>query len=349
MFLKLHRGTSRSYLRLLLGYEPAKLDFLLIAFGSLFAIAAGLPFPLLGILFGQLLDDLSSVSCSEASGNRPGLESAIATKILYLVYITIFNFTSLYIHTTCWSLTGERLVRRLRVKYFKSILRQEIEFFDGLPAGEVCSRLSEDLETIQTGTSEKVGICITSVSYFIAAYIVAFLKDARLAGMLVCLVPAYFIMGIGGGYLVKKYSTRLSKHSTAAMAIVSDSLANISIIHAFGAHTRLEEIFMKHLKRGQKHGLRRSIAAAGQLGLLYFISFSANALAFWQGSQEIANSLGSESTGTTVGAVYTVIFLLVDGKARMQIAIFCSNKSSIVHYQSGRSIPYHLQCCRRSL
>ena len=317
MPLDLHRRTCSSYLRLLVGYEPAKLDILLITIGLLFAIAAGLPFPLLGILFGQLLDDINSVGCSWKEGDKTGLESAIATKIIYMVYVTIFNFASLYIHTSCWSLVGERLVRRLREKYFTSLLRQEVEFFDRLPAGEVSSRLSEDLETIQTGTSEKVGICITSISYFIAAYIVAFLKDARLAGMLVCLVPAYFIMGIGGGYLVKKHATPLSKHSTAAMSIVSDSLANMPIVHAFGAQRRLEGIFTGHLKRGQTHGLTKSIAAAGQLGLLYFISFSANALAFWQGSKEIANSLGSQVTDTTVGSVYTVIFLLVDGE-------FCS-------------------------
>ena len=315
----LRQRFGSSYLRLLLGYGPTTLDVFLITIGLLFAVAAGLPFPLLGILFGQLLDDINSVGCSESG--RSQLDTAITSKIIYMVYVTIFNFVSLYIHTCCWSLVGERLVRRLREKYFKSLLRQEIEFFDGLPSGEVCSRLSVDLETIQTGTSEKVGICITSISYFVAAYTVAFLKNARLAGILVCLVPAYFIMGVGGGYLVKKYSSRLSIHSTAAMSIVADSLANMPIVHAFGSHQRLEGIFMEHLRKGQIYGLQRSIAAAGQLGLLYLISFSANALAFWQGSQEIADSLSSQGTGATVGAVYTVIFLLVDGKSN--ILWFC--------------------------
>ena len=109
-----------------------------------------------------------------------------------MVYITIANFVDIYVHTGCWTLFGKRLVHRLRKRYFRSLLRQEIAFFDNLPAGEVSTRLT-DIETIRTGTSEKVGICVSSFSYSFGAYAVAFVKNARLAGMLVSLVPAYFL------------------------------------------------------------------------------------------------------------------------------------------------------------
>ena len=306
----LNRGGS--YFRLLVCSNPSRLDKLLIVLGVVFAIGAGVPFPLIGIVFGQLLDDINSASCSTDADAGASLQSGITTKILYLVYITIFNFIALYIHTACWSLVGERLVRRLREQYFESLLRQEIAFFDGLPSGEISSHLSEDLEIIQTGTSEKVGICITSVSYFVVAYIVAFIKDTKLAGILVSLIPAYLIMGVGGGYFFRRYSARVSGHAAAAMTIVSESLTNLPVVHAFGAGKRLEKMFAERLLKGQSHGMKKSIIAAVQLGLLYFISFSANALAFWQGSREIANSVGSEDSGVTVGAVYTVIFLSID-------------------------------------
>ena len=205
-------------------------------------------------------------------------------------------------------------MRRLREQYFCSLLKQEVSFFDTLPTGEVSSQLSEDLEAIQTGTSEKVGLCISSFSYFVTAYIVAFTKSARLAGILVSLIPAYFIMAISGGYLVKKYSGRASNHAAAAMSIASESLSNMTIVHAFTANVGLETVFAKRLSDGQMDGLKKSVFAAMQLGLLYFISFSANALAFWQGGREIAEAVDEGNSDTTVGAVYTVIFLLVDGK-----------------------------------
>jgi len=88
----------------------------------------------------------------------------------------------------------------------------------------------------------------------------------------------------------------------------------MTIVHAFGANTRLESMFAEHLTKAQVQGIKKSIISSIQLGLLYFIAYSANALAFWQGSKQIANAVASNTSGTSVGAVYTVIFILVDGE-----------------------------------
>ena len=44
--------------------SPSRLDYLLLVVGSLATIASGIPFLLLGVLFGQLVDNFSSTSCS---------------------------------------------------------------------------------------------------------------------------------------------------------------------------------------------------------------------------------------------------------------------------------------------
>jgi ATP-binding cassette subfamily B (MDR/TAP) protein 1 len=299
------------YLRLLLSSNPEPLDYLLLVTGFITSLAAGVPFPLLGILFGQLVDDLNSTTCSSSAGSS-SISSGVREKVLLVVYVTIANFALIYIHTGCWSLLGERLVRRLRKSYLDVLLRQEVAFFDKLPSGEVASRLDVDLQTIQTGTSEKVGICLASLSYFITSYIVAFIKSAKLAGMLFSLVPAYLLMALVGGHFTQKYTSRVSDHVAAATAIASASLSNMSLVQAFGASSRLEAVFAKHLALAESDGIKKAFVASVQLGCLYFIAYSANALAFWQGSRQISASVATSGSSATVGAVYTVIFLLVD-------------------------------------
>lgn len=220
-----------------------------------------------------------------------------------------------------WSLVGERLVQRLRDQYFRSLLRQEASFFDNLPAGEVSSRLNGDISTIQGGTSEKVGICIASGSFFITAYIVAFLKDVKMAGMLISLLPAFMIMSLVGSKYINKYSGRMSDHIASASSIASEGLSNISVVHAFGANVRLESKFASELMKAQKQGIKKAFATATQTGLLYFIAYAGNALAFWQGARTIADSVGLTGTSTTVGTTYTVIFILVDGMYRSKISM----------------------------
>ncbi|CAO1597604.1 hypothetical protein XANCAGTX0491_001411 [Xanthoria calcicola] len=301
---------SYGYLRLLLRSNPSKLDVFYLAVGVIAAMAAGVPFPLLGILFGELVDELNTASCAKSQDQDVGnLQSSVNTKVILIVYVSIANFFAIYIHTGCFSLFGERLVRRMRENYFRGLLRQEIAFFDDLPAGDVASCLTSDIETIRSGVSEKVGIVISSFSYLLGAYVVSFIKDAKLAAMLVSLVPAYILMAAVGGKYVGRYTSRVSEHIGAATATASECLSNVALVQAFGAGPRLEAKFTINLQKAQKDGLKKAFAAAAQFGFLFFIAYSANALAFWQGARTIAQ--GSDS-GVTAGAVYTVIFLLVD-------------------------------------
>ena len=67
--------------------------------------------------------------------------------------------------------SGERQVRKLRQKFFDSILCQDISWFDGFKSGEVLTRLSADTELIQDGISEKCGQCLQFLANFVAAMV----------------------------------------------------------------------------------------------------------------------------------------------------------------------------------
>lgn len=304
------------YPSMLLAGKPSKKDRFMLLLGIVCAIASGVPFPLIGIVFGQLLDDFNDVTCaaSASSGSDAEEQGSINDKILLIVYLAIAQFVVIYLHLACWSLTGARLAQRLRESYLKNLIRQEPSYFDNLPPGEVASRLNGDIQAIRSGTSEKVGICLSSLSFFVTAYIVAFIKDYTLAAMLLSLIPAYFLMSFVGSHYIEKYSARMSDYAASAASIASEALSNLVVVHAFGANGRLESKFSKALKDSEQEGLKKSTAVGIQSGVLYFVAYSANGLAFWQGSRQIARSVQSESGGTTVGATFTVIFILIEGE-----------------------------------
>lgn len=57
----------------------------------------------------------------------------------------------------CWMVTGERQATRIRGLYLKTILRQDIGFFDTeTTTGEVIGRMSGDTILIQDAMGEKV-------------------------------------------------------------------------------------------------------------------------------------------------------------------------------------------------
>ncbi|KAI9038820.1 ABC transporter ATP-binding protein [Aspergillus affinis] len=287
-------------------------DVFLIIAGVIFAIAGGVPFPLLGIVFGDLINDMNSTSCASSDNASGELSSSVNTKVLYVIYITIANFCFIYIHTSCWCTVSERLARRYRRRYFESIIKQEANFIESLPSGDIISRLVSDIEVVQSGTSEKVGLVITTISYFVASYVVAFIKVPQIAGMLISVVPCFMIMALVGGHYIKKYAGRIAENANAATSIASSSLSHLTLVHAFNANDRLESRFATYLSQSHKDALKKACTHAAQLGFLYFVAYSANALAFWEGAQMISRSVANDNNGVSVGAVYTVIFVLID-------------------------------------
>jgi ATP-binding cassette subfamily B (MDR/TAP) protein 1 len=310
-----HFNKLASYPKLLLAGNPTKVDVGLLLLGAVSAIVSGVPFPLIGILFGQLLNDFNAATCdiSEGSTSASG-QDGVNDKILIIVYLAIAQFITISTHLACWSLNGARLTQRLREGYLQNLLRQEPSYFDNLPPGEVASRLNGDIQTIRSGTSEKVGICLSSLSFFITAYVVAFIKNSTLAAMLLSLIPAYFLMSFVGSYYIEKHAGSMSDHNATAASIASEALSNIVVVHAFGAEARLEDKFAMALKDSEREGLKKATAIGIQSGVLYFVAYCANGLAFWQGSKFIADSVQNDFQGATIGAIFTVIFILVEGK-----------------------------------
>jgi ATP-binding cassette, subfamily B (MDR/TAP), member 1 len=308
---------ASSYIRLLLAGGPSKGELCMLGCAFIFAIASGVPFPLIGVFFGQLLNDFNSASCeletSDAIESADEYQDGVNQKVLMIFYLAIAQFVTIYGHLLCWSLYGARLAQRLREMYLSRLLRQEPSYFDGLPPGEVASRLSSDIQTIRSGTSEKMGIVLSSISFFVTAYIVAFVLHYELAATLIWLVPAYFVMSLVGSHYIEKYAGLMTDYAALAAGIASEALNNVVVVQAFGANVRLENKFAGALEQSKREGLKKATAVGIQTGVLYFIAYSANGLAFWRGSSYIADAAAGGG-GTTVGATFTVIFILVEGE-----------------------------------
>ncbi|KAK7428811.1 hypothetical protein QQZ08_004736 [Neonectria magnoliae] len=310
------KGSFFTYFQLLVYANPKPLDYLLLIGGTITAIAGGSPFPLMGIIFGQLVNDLNEASCmdgEQVSSRTPkDIQNSVNEKVLLLTYMAIASFVLIYVYILSWSIFSRRLETRLRDRYFMKVLLQDAAFFDKRQAGEISSHLNADIQAIQTGTSEKVGICMACTSFFVTSYVVAFIKNTKLAAMLVSLIPAFLVLAGVGSFFTAKFTSNMSDKIASASSIASETLSNIPVVQAFGAGPRLEAIFASRMSSAKKEGIKKAFVAAVQAGMLYFIAYSANALAFWQGSKQIAAAVDNDGNGATVGDIYTVILLLVD-------------------------------------
>src|SRR5215467_7790480 len=71
-----------------------------------------------------------------------------------LVISTIAKTSSEYGAVTATAYLGQAVVRDLRNDVFEKILNQPLSFFEQNPTGELISRVSADVERVQTAASE---------------------------------------------------------------------------------------------------------------------------------------------------------------------------------------------------
>lgn len=53
-------------------------------------------------------------------------------------------FACTYIYMVVWVYTGEVNAKRLRERYLRAVLRQDVAYFDNVGAGEVATRIQTD-------------------------------------------------------------------------------------------------------------------------------------------------------------------------------------------------------------
>ena len=103
-----------------------------------------------------------------------------------------------------WVYTAEVTAKRIRERYLQATLRQNIAYFDKVGAGEVATRIQTDTHLIQQGISEKVALVASFFAAFVTGFVLAYIRNARLAGVLTVMLPC---IGITGAVMNKRVST----------------------------------------------------------------------------------------------------------------------------------------------
>jgi ABC-type multidrug transport system fused ATPase/permease subunit len=298
-----------NFIRQILGLNPFKTSYFslyrplkdwqsraILAAAILFSIAAGVPLPLIGVVFGEIINEF------------PPPEDQLNTRLIQLMGIAIVYFAVTWGWSLCWAVIGERVSRKTREDLLERALGLDMAYFD-IAAPDMTSILTEKTQTIQLGTSEKVGLFIASISYFLAAFTVGFTLNARLTGVLfVTVIPTMFLAVVYNNRIVSRLQKQAASFTESAAAVAESAIRSVHVVQAFGVSEQLAQDHVNYLRSALRSGIRRSVMSALNLGCIWCIAYSANALAFWYGHRlrkEEGNIGGA-------GTIYAVVFLILD-------------------------------------
>ena len=110
----------------------------------------------------QQLEDMSNPDFyDEQVKNMMKEMNSVCLKFVFIgIAIWIFGAFQAALLT----LVSTRVANRLRISYFRAIMRQDVGYFDVNSAAQMNTRLFDDIGKVQNGIGDKVGLCVQSAS-----------------------------------------------------------------------------------------------------------------------------------------------------------------------------------------
>lgn len=259
-------------------------DFLLVVVSAICSLAAGVIAPLMIIIFGQLVGDLSNGSVANL-GAAVGGNSASNQRILYLVYLAIASFGLEWIATAGWQHTGRRIARKVREEYLHSLLKQNIGFFDTFGTGKMTSHITSDMNAIQEAISEKVGLTLTFTATVVGSFVVGFVQYWALALILSSSLLA--ILLFMGAVSVPMQSTgkKAGEGASEAATVAEEAFSAIKTVLALNMHERLKARYATSTHVAEQWSGKSKSYTGIMLAIMMLIVNLMYGLAFWQGER----------------------------------------------------------------
>ncbi|KAJ8542935.1 hypothetical protein K7X08_005458 [Anisodus acutangulus] len=207
---------------------------------------------------------------------------------LRLLYVAIGVGLSAFVEGLCWARTAERQTSRMRLEYLKSVLRQEVGFFDTQTAEssttyQVISTVSADSTTIQIIIGEKIPDCLAYMSSFLFCHIFAFLLSWKITLAAIPFTLMFIIPGLGFGTMMMHVGMQMIESYGISGGIAEQAISSIRTQYSYVAENQTLEKFSQSLQKVMELGIKQGFARGlllGSLGMVY-ISWAFQA---WLGS-----------------------------------------------------------------
>ncbi|EIN12733.1 P-loop containing nucleoside triphosphate hydrolase protein [Punctularia strigosozonata HHB-11173 SS5] len=320
-------------------------ELVLNLIGLVCAAGAGAAQPLMSLLFGNLTQDFVSfetILAEANSGNatakaafpaaRSHFRHTAANDASYLVYIGVAMFVATYVYMVVWVYTGEVNAKRIRERYLQAVLRQDIAYFDNVGAGEVATRIQTDTHLVQQGISEKVALVIMFIAAFFTGFILAYVRNWRLALALTSIIPCIAIMGGTMNRFVSKYMQLSLKHVAEGGTVAEEVISTVRTAQAFGTQSILSGIYDKHVDNARTVDMKAAGWQGGGLAVFFFIIYSSYALAF-----DFGTTLINEHHANA-GQVVNVFFAILIGS--FSLALLAPEMQAITHARGAAAKLY---------
>lgn len=224
-------------------------------------------------LVRQMIDGLTQ------GGGREVVDRMALT--LLAVFAVGGLFTALRVYM--FSLSGERIVARLRGDLYEKLVQQEVAFFDERRTGELTNRLASDTTVLQSAVTSNISMLLRFGATGLGALGILLWTSWQLTLIMLAIVPLVAVGMVFYGRLLRSLSRQVQDASARTGEVAEETLSGIRTVRAFAAEraetTRyraaIDEVFSLAKKRAKLGATFQGVAG--------FAAYAAIAAVLWVG------------------------------------------------------------------
>ncbi|MDV6330531.1 ABC transporter transmembrane domain-containing protein [Asticcacaulis sp. 201] len=200
---------------------------------------------------------------------------------------------------------GERVVADLREDVFAHILGLDPAYFLKIRTGEVISRLTADIQIIETLVSSSISIALRNLLTFVAGLVMMMVVSPKLTLMVFGVFPFVLVPLITFGRQVGRATRDTQDAFARAVGFASESLDALETVQAFVREGFTRKRFDAGVEDTYRMSVGRMATRATMTAMVITLVFGGIAFVLWLGAQDVLN--GRMSNGTLVQFVMLAI------------------------------------------
>ncbi|KAM0338466.1 hypothetical protein ACHAPU_011319 [Fusarium lateritium] len=257
-------------------------EWKLMAIGLFFSAVCGGGNPTQAVFFAKQITTLSQPVTPENSHKMKKDSDFWSAMYLMLAFVQLFAFI---IQGVLFARCSERLVHRVRDRAFRTMLRQDVSFFDRdeNTAGALTSFLSTETTHVAGLSGVTLGTLLMVGTTLISAIVMSLAVGWKLSLVCISTIPVLLGCGFFRFWMLAHFQRRSKAAYDSSASFASEA---ISAIRTVASLTREEDVLNQY-KQSLAIQQRRSLISVLKSSLLYAASqsllFACFALGFWYG------------------------------------------------------------------
>ncbi|RYZ90284.1 MAG: ATP-binding cassette domain-containing protein [Proteobacteria bacterium] len=188
-----------------------------------------------------------------------------------------------------FSIAGERIVARLRSDLYKTVMQQDIAFFDSRRTGELMSRLSSDATVLQLAASVNISMFMRNFGAAVGGLGLLIYTSPVLALCLLACIPPIGIGTILFGKRIRMISRDFQDSLAENGIVAEETISGIRTVRAFSKEDREIGRYSQAVQKSFQIAKRRAKSIASVTAVSGIFGYSAIVGVLWYGGRLVTS------------------------------------------------------------